>query len=90
MGKTNQVESTRPNFGQLEQVAFNLESIIQVVLNRMLTTERAFLEELSVFYVAVTRARKQVYFSCSKRQRTKYGDRSKNISCFMKLPGMKY
>ena len=37
MGKTNQVESTRPNFGQLEQVAFNLESIIQVVLNRMLT-----------------------------------------------------
>lgn len=53
-------------------------------------TERAFLEELSVFYVAVTRARKQVYFSCSKRQRTKYGDRSKNISCFMKLPGMKY
>lgn len=53
-------------------------------------TERAFLEELSVFYVAVTRARKQVYFSCSKRQRTKYGDRSKSISCFMKLPGMKY
>ena len=38
VGKTNQVESTWPNFGQLEQVAFNLESIIQVVLNRMLTS----------------------------------------------------
>lgn len=52
--------------------------------------EKVFLEELSVFYVAVTRAKRQVFFSCSKLQRTRVGDRSKNVSCFMKLPGMVY
>ena len=36
LGKTNQVESIWPNFGQLEQVASNLESKILVVLNRCL------------------------------------------------------
>jgi DNA helicase-2/ATP-dependent DNA helicase PcrA len=48
-----------------------------------------FLEELSVFYVAVTRAKKQVYFSASELQLDKYGNgRQKRISCFMKLPGI--
>lgn len=50
--------------------------------------EKDFLEELSVFYVAVTRARKQVFFLASETQLTKYGEKNKNISCFMKLPGM--
>ena len=50
--------------------------------------KKNFLEELSVFYVAVTRAKKQVFFSASKSQITLYGERQKNISCFMKLPGM--
>jgi len=49
--------------------------------------EKAFLEELSVFYVAVTRAKKQVFFSASNIQMP--GIR-KNISCFMKLPGLHY
>lgn len=50
--------------------------------------EKYFLEELSVFYVAITRARKQVFFSASNYQ---VGNNNrqwkKNISCFLKLPG---
>lgn len=43
-----------------------------------------FLEVLSVFYVAVTRARKQVYFTASQTQLTKYNPKSKNVSCLLK------
>lgn len=51
--------------------------------------ESKFLEELSVFYVAVTRARKQVYFSASRMQLDKNNNpKEKNISCFLNLPGM--
>lgn len=53
--------------------------------------ENKFLEELSVFYVAVTRARKQVFFSASKTQidsRNNIIDR--NISCLLNLPGIKF
>lgn len=53
--------------------------------------ETKFLEELSVFYVAVTRARKQIFFTASKTAPDKFGnDRAKNISCFLSLPGIKY
>jgi DNA helicase-2/ATP-dependent DNA helicase PcrA len=48
--------------------------------------ESKFLEELSVFYVAVTRARKQVLFSASEKEARGY---NKNLSCFLKLPGIK-
>lgn len=52
--------------------------------------EQSFLEELSVFYVAVTRARKQVFFSASKYQINSHGiDVTRNVSCFLKLPGIK-
>ncbi len=55
------------------------------------SNERQFLEELSVFYVAVTRAKKQVYFSSSKTQLdTNNNPRVKEISCFLRLPGIKY
>lgn len=47
--------------------------------------EKSFLEELSVFYVAVTRARKQVYFFASSKDARGY---NKNTSCFVKLPGI--
>ncbi|MDZ4712929.1 MAG: ATP-dependent helicase [bacterium] len=47
--------------------------------------ESKFLEELSVFYVAVTRARKQVFFTASKKEAKGY---NKNLSCFLKLPGI--
>jgi len=50
-----------------------------------------FLEELSVFYVAVTRARKQVYFTASQKQINGSGSEViKNISCFLKLPGIDF
>jgi len=53
-------------------------------------TERKFLEELSVFYVAVTRARKQVYFTASQTQIDYRNDIvERNISCLLKLPGIK-
>lgn len=52
--------------------------------------EREFFEELSVFYVAVTRARKQVSFSASQLQLDSHkNDRPCNLSCFLKLPGIK-
>ena len=53
--------------------------------------ETKFLEELSVFYVAVTRARKQVYFTASRTAPTKHDTEfPKNISCFLSLPGIIY
>lgn len=48
--------------------------------------ESKFLEELSIFYVAVTRAKKQVYFTASKKDAKGY---EKNLSCFLKLLGIK-
>ena len=51
--------------------------------------EAKFLEELSVFYVAVTRARKQVFFTASKTALDRQNiERSKNLSCFLSLPGI--
>lgn len=52
--------------------------------------EKSFLEELSVFYVAVTRAKKQVFFTASHKQLTARGVFEKNYSCFMRLPGIEY
>jgi DNA helicase-2/ATP-dependent DNA helicase PcrA len=51
--------------------------------------EQKFLEELSVFYVAVTRARRQVFFTASKKQINNSDQLiTRNISCFLKLPGI--
>lgn len=51
--------------------------------------EREFLEELSVFYVAVTRARRQVRFTASETSIDSYGNpRPCNLSCFLRLPGL--
>lgn len=51
--------------------------------------EQKFLEELSVFYVAVTRAKKHVFFSASSSQLDKNGvQRIKRKSCFLSLPGI--
>lgn len=52
--------------------------------------ERRFLEELSVFYVAVTRARKDIFFSSSNR-RVNYLEKEKPtyVSCLLSLPGIK-
>lgn len=59
---------------------------------RLLVTpkiEREFLEELSVFYVGVTRARRQVRFSASETSLdSQKNTRSCNLSCFLRLPGI--
>jgi len=59
----------------------------QLVYNERI--ERQFLEELSVYYVSVTRAKKDVYFSSSKR-RIHYSGEKRNtyVSCLLSLPGI--
>jgi DNA helicase-2/ATP-dependent DNA helicase PcrA len=53
------------------------------------TNEKKFLEELSVFYVGVTRARKQIFFSASKtRFKSDGATQRANLSCMLKLPGI--
>lgn len=47
--------------------------------------EERFLEELSVFYVGITRAKKQIFFSASKRNGN---TKMVNLSCMLKLPGI--
>lgn len=51
--------------------------------------EKQFLDELSVFYVSVTRAKKNVYFS-SSRKRIHYSGVEKDtyVSCLLSLPGI--
>ncbi|RWY52614.1 UvrD-helicase domain-containing protein [Mucilaginibacter gilvus] len=51
--------------------------------------EHKYLEELSVFYVAVTRARKQVYFTSSNTAINYKGEVvNRNISCLLKIKGI--
>lgn len=51
--------------------------------------EKKFYEELSVFYVGVTRAKKGVFFSYSQTGLRPNGvERSNNLSCLLKLPGI--
>lgn len=65
-----------------------LEGFCKLVYNEGI--ERKFLEELSVFYVSVTRAKKDVYFSSSAR-RIHYSGQEKDtyVSCLLSLPGIK-
>lgn len=47
------------------------------------------LEELSVFYVAVTRAQKDVFFSASKKRYNSSGEvKNSKISCLLTMPGI--
>jgi DNA helicase-2/ATP-dependent DNA helicase PcrA len=51
--------------------------------------KKELLEELSVFYVGVTRARKQIVFSASKTRLNSHGNaQNANLSCLLKLPGI--
>jgi DNA helicase-2/ATP-dependent DNA helicase PcrA len=51
--------------------------------------EHKYLEELSVFYVAVTRARKQVYFTSSNTAINYKGEIvDRNIGCLLKIKGI--
>lgn len=47
------------------------------------------LEELSVFYVAVTRAQKDVFFSASRKRYNSSGEeKNSKISCLLTMPGI--
>lgn len=51
--------------------------------------QKSFIEELSVFYVGVTRARKEVFFSASKkRYNNQNEEKNSYISCLLTLPGI--
>lgn len=53
--------------------------------------ENKFYEELSVFYVAATRAQKNIFFSYSKKRIAQGGqDSLTNLSCLLKLPGINH
>lgn len=52
-------------------------------------TSKEILEELSVFYVAVTRAKKEVFFSASRKRYNANGEiKNAKISCLLTLPGI--
>ena len=54
------------------------------------TLEKNFLEELSVFYVAITRARKNVIVSASSNRLNNNGDvKNSGFSCFANLKGIR-
>ena len=80
-----------PNYGSLCGICnFTHNSISgnQCVIHYNNTIEEKFIETLSVFYVAVTRARKQVYFSASKKRFGYRGETNSKISCLLNLPGI--
>jgi DNA helicase-2/ATP-dependent DNA helicase PcrA len=71
-----------PNYYGLCKQCLNRDGCILTV---QASNEERFLEELSVFYVAVTRAKKNVYFTSS---RSAANGMKKNLSCFLNLPGL--
>lgn len=53
------------------------------------TFRQKYIDELSAFYVAVTRAKKQVYFSASNTRYNNNRERKQSkSSCFISLPGI--
>lgn len=48
----------------------------------------SFLDELNIFYVAITRARKDVFLTASKEQIHFQSVRKVNLSCMLSLPGI--
>lgn len=46
------------------------------------------LDELSVFYVGITRARKQVFISASAKRLDNYGEKNSNFSCLSSINGI--
>lgn len=80
-----------PNFpalcGTCQQRASCILDWTKIVVNSEF--ERRFYDELSVFYVAATRAKKEIRFSYSKSRITAAGaEQNTNLSCFLSLPGI--
>jgi DNA helicase II / ATP-dependent DNA helicase PcrA len=73
-----------PNYrGMCQKCNYKLSC--QLVIDEQ--NEKDFFDELSVFYVAVTRAKKQNFYTASMKNA--YGHNT-NISCFLSLPGIQY
>lgn len=53
------------------------------------SSQKQFLEELNVFYVAITRAKKDLYLTYSQNQLQKYGVKPCKKSCLLNLNGIK-
>lgn len=77
-----------PNYhGLCGSCSYNSKKICELELQTSI--EDKYLEELSVFYVAVTRARKDVFFTSSRVQINYNGQHvTRNLSCFLKLSGI--
>ncbi|MDY5912611.1 MAG: ATP-dependent helicase [Inconstantimicrobium porci] len=83
-----------PNFrGLCGQCDFRRGRYITGDFCRIVPSEQqgdCVMEELSVFYVAVTRAKKQVFFSASKkRYKSDHEEKESHICCLLTLPGIK-
>ena len=82
-----------PNYGSLcggcNYQTGRTQTIEKCMINISNHDERRFLEELSVFYVAVTRAKKKLFFSASKSRYNNNGKRkTSKVSCLAFLPGI--
>ena len=68
----------------------NSSSVCRMPQDKSTMNINKMLEELSVFYVAITRARKQVYLSfCTQKFDNSGNIRDAQISCFPCLDGLK-
>lgn len=77
-------QSSLPNYFSCKECKFSGDC--NIIFDK--ENEAHYLDELSVFYVAFTRAKKQVFFSASKQSLTKKGSWNRNLSCFLRLPGI--
>ena len=75
------------SYEQLKSLLYNSPNGELFVLANDIIVED-YLELLSIFYVAVTRAKKQIYFSASKKRYGYKGETNSNISCLLSLPGI--
>ncbi len=82
-----------PNYSLCGSCSFNIRKIqgISCILTNPSKLKEKLLDELSVFYVGVTRARKQVFFSAST-ERIDYNGNTKTtyISCMLNRPGIEF
>lgn len=83
-----------PNFFTCNECLQKFSSFERCKCKRYLPLENQLqnkmIDELSVFYVGVTRARKQVYISASARRYNSYDqEKSSGFSCLAAMPGIK-
>ena len=83
-----------PNFsslcGECIEKKAKYGNVLECRINPKCINEKKYIEELSIFYVAVTRVRKKLFFSASGDRKNARGEiKSSKISCLAFLPGIK-